>query len=162
VFLVHQSRQAINANLSDDNHAAAIAAIAPVRSTARHILFAPETRAAVASLARLNINGNAIDEHGKENRNEAYGLSSHWHDVDTPAFAVEFHLAIDYCKERIVFTLAYARAGVKLVADLTNQDVAGDDFLSAKFFDATMLSIRVATISARALSFFMSHCLAGG
>ena len=52
-------------------------------------------------------------------------------DVDPASFAVKHHLAIDQGKQCVVFALAHALAGVELVAQLANENVAGDDFFTA-------------------------------
>lgn len=80
-----------------------------------------------------------------------------WHHIDATTFAIEFHFAIDECEQRVVFALANAFAGVELVADLTDEDVASDDFFATILLHATTLSVRIATVTARALTFFMCH-----
>ena len=46
---------------------------------------------------------------------------------------------------------------MELGPHLANQDVAGDHFLATKFLDAPPLRVRIATVAAGALTFFMCH-----
>ena len=79
-------------------------------------------------------------------------------DVDATAFAIELDEAIDQCEEREVRALANVGAGMKLVAHLTDQDVASANLLATKLLDAAALTVRVPTVAAGTLSFFMCHC----
>ncbi len=56
--------EAIDAFAGDQDHAAAVAAVAAVGSAQRHILFPPEADATVTPLARLETNDHFIDKHG--------------------------------------------------------------------------------------------------
>ncbi len=85
-------------------------------------------------------------------------LLCNWRYVHSPTFAIERDLAIDQREEGVVFALADALAWMKFVANLANEDVASDNLFAAKFLHAAVLGIRVATVAARALSFFVGHC----
>ena len=63
MFAMDQGREAIDARLGDDDHAAAVAAVAAVRPAARHVLLAPKADATVAPLAGFDLDRNAVDEH---------------------------------------------------------------------------------------------------
>ena len=73
------------------------------------------------------------------------------------AIADEDALAVDQCEQRVIFALADAFAGMELGAQLTDDDVAGDNFFAAETFDAAALTVRIATVAAGALTFFMCH-----
>ena len=55
--------EAIDAFAGDEDHAAAVAAVAAVGSAQRHVLLPPEADATVAPLARLETNDHFIDKH---------------------------------------------------------------------------------------------------
>ena len=61
--MLGQSRQVIDAVFGDDDHAAAVAAVAAVRATLRYVFLAPEAPAAIAAAAPLDFDSDAIDEH---------------------------------------------------------------------------------------------------
>ena len=84
------------------------------------------------------------------------------HHIDATTFAIEFYFTIDQREQRVVFALADAFARMKLVAHLADEDVAGDDFFATVLFYAPILSVGIATVAARALTFFMCHFLVGG
>ena len=58
-----QRGQIVDAIFGDNDHAAALTAIATVGTAVRHILLAPKADAAVAAAAALDLNRDAIDEH---------------------------------------------------------------------------------------------------
>jgi len=78
-------------------------------------------------------------------------------DVDSPAAAVELHLPIDQGVERVVGALANPSTGVELCAHLADEDVARSNLLAAEPLHAAVLGIAVASVSARALAFFVCH-----
>src|SRR6476620_2714205 len=90
-------------------------------------------------------------------RQSANVLVRAWQDVHAAAFAVEFYFTVDECEQRVVFALADAFAGLELRAQLSHEDVAGDDLLAAISFDVASLAVGIATVAARALTFFMCH-----
>src|SRR5436190_5840333 len=61
--MMGQRGQIVHAIFGDDDHTAAVAAVAAVGSAVRNVFFAPKAHAAVAAAASLNFNGDAIDEH---------------------------------------------------------------------------------------------------
>jgi hypothetical protein len=77
--------------------------------------------------------------------------------ADTPAATVEQHDAIDQGVQSEVAPLSYTAAWMEFVADLANQDIASIYGLPAELFHTTTLGVRVATVAAGALSFFMCH-----
>ena len=64
--LVEQAREIIDMHVGPENHVAAAAAIAAIRPTLRHELFATKTYAATATVAGLGLNFDSIDKHGAE------------------------------------------------------------------------------------------------
>ena len=79
------------------------------------------------------------------------------HDVHSATFAVEDDLAVDQCEQRVILALADAFAGVELGTQLADDDVAGDYLLAAVAFDATSLTVGIATVAGRALTLLMCH-----
>ena len=79
----------------------------------------------------------------------AFGLLFRVHaDLETRAILVlELHDAVDERVNREISSEADVAARMPLRAALTDDDVAGDDFLSAELLDATVLRIAVATVS---------------
>ena len=59
--------ESVDVPVRDRVHAAAAAAVTPVRPTARHEFFAPEAHGAVATLAGMHLDARFVDEiHGDE------------------------------------------------------------------------------------------------
>ena len=81
----------------------------------------------------------------------------HGHAGLVPLPRLKFHFAVYQRKQGVIPALADVCAGMKHRADLTNEDVPCGNELAVEAFDAAHLWIRVATISAAALTFFMSH-----
>jgi hypothetical protein len=77
--------------------------------------------------------------------------------LDAAAAAVEFHVAVNQSEKRVIVSPAHAFAWMKNGAQLPNNDVAGLYMFSAESFNAAALAVRVATVSAGALAFFMCH-----
>src|SRR4051794_7281673 len=74
------------------------------------------------------------------------GLCRDGQHVDPTTFTVELDHAVNQRKESIILPLTDAAAGVKPIADLPDQDIAGDHLLAAKSLDATLLRLRIATV----------------
>jgi hypothetical protein len=64
VFAMHKLGKTINARFGNNDHAAAIPAIAAIGPTARDVLLAAKAHAAIPAAAGFNFNSDAIDEHG--------------------------------------------------------------------------------------------------
>ena len=62
-------------------------------------------------------------------------------------FVFKLDDAVDQGKQRIVFAAADVIAGFPLRAALTRDDVAAEHSLTAKFFQAETLRLRVATVT---------------
>lgn len=62
-------------------------------------------------------------------------------DIDAATFTVEPHVPFGEGVQRKVITLTDVRTGVVFVANLANKNVARNDFLAAKLFDAAALGI---------------------
>lgn len=78
-------------------------------------------------------------------------------DADAAAVLVVLHRAFNKREEREVGSLADTSAGVKTVADLANEDMAGADALAGETLHSAALPVRVAAVAARSLTFFMCH-----
>lgn len=60
---------------------------------------------------------------------------------------LELHNAVDESVDREVSSQADIAAGMPLGAALTDDDVAGNDFLATELLDAAVLRIRIASVS---------------
>ncbi len=60
--------------------------------------------------------------------------------VDAAAFTVELHFPIAESEEGVVFAAAYVDTRMNFGAALANDDVTGDDDLSAKFFHSETIA----------------------
>ncbi len=65
MFAVGKRGQTIDAGLGAENHAAAVAAVAAIGSAERDVLFAAEADATVSAVAGIDLDFDAIDEHGE-------------------------------------------------------------------------------------------------
>jgi hypothetical protein len=77
--------------------------------------------------------------------------------LNSPAAAVKMHVSVGQRIERKIAPLADALAGVKAVADLADKDVSGSYLLTAESLHSQTLRVRITSVSARALSFFVCH-----
>ena len=83
---------------------------------------------------------------------------SNWRDnVHSTAVAVEFDIAFNESPDRVVTTESDIAARLKFCSALPDDNVAGDDGFSAKFFHAQPFALAVATVFDTSLSFFMGH-----
>ena len=78
-------------------------------------------------------------------------------DIDAATVLVETHFAFDEGVNRVITTNTDVLAGVPLGAALAEDDVAGNNFLAAKFFHSAALALAIATVLDATLSFFMGH-----
>ena len=78
-------------------------------------------------------------------------------DIHPSSRPVEAHVSIDQGKNRVVATEADILARQKFRSALPDNDVAGDNQLAPKFFDAQPLADAIAPILYATLSFFVSH-----
>src|SRR5438046_234884 len=67
--------------------------------------------------------------------------------VPSPALVLELHHAIDQGVNGEVAAEADVAAGMPFGPALADDDVAGDDFLTAEFLDATVLRIAIASVA---------------
>ena len=67
------------------------------------------------------------------------------------------NVAVDQGVEGVVVALSDALARMELRADLADEDIARPNLLAAEPLYTAALGIRVASVSAGALSFFMCH-----
>ena len=85
-------------------------------------------------------------------------LSGGGDDMDAAVLAgVEVDGAVGDGEQRVIAPLADVAAGMKAIADLAHDDVAGDDRLAAELLDAAALTVRITTVARRTLTFFMCH-----
>src|SRR4051794_13216482 len=87
----------------------------------------------------------------------AFELVGARHHIHAAAFAIEQDLAVDEREQCVVLALTDAFAGMELRTQLANEDITGDDLLAAKTLHATPLAIRITTVAAGALTFFVCH-----
>ena len=76
-----------------------------------------------------------------QERGEAKGIQTLCgrHDVHAATLAIEHYLAVNQREQRIIFALSDIPTGVKFVAYLTHQNVAGPHALAAKSLDSSTL-----------------------
>jgi len=86
------------------------------------------------------------------------GLASQRLNVDTAAFAIEEHIAIDQCEQGVVIAHADVAARVPLGTDLSDQNVAWSHQFTTELLHSTSLCVRIATVPCRSLTFFVCHC----
>ena len=77
--------------------------------------------------------------------------------LNSTAAAVEMHVPVDQRVQRKIAPLADPFARMKAVADLADEDISGSHLLAAEPFHAETLRVRVTSVSAGALSFFVCH-----
>src|SRR5207248_83810 len=78
-------------------------------------------------------------------------------DIYPAASAIEAHVSIHQCKNRVIAAEPYIFPRQKFRSALTNNNVASNNHLAAKFFHTQPLADTVAPVLYTALSFFMSH-----
>src|SRR5207253_982689 len=79
------------------------------------------------------------------------------HPLTRLVLVLELHDPVDERVDRVVAAEADVLAGVEHRADLTDDDVPGDDLLAAELLDAAKLRIRVAPVLRGADSFLVCH-----
>jgi len=78
-------------------------------------------------------------------------------DVDATSLSVKHDFAFNQREQCVILALSNTFTGMKLVADLTDQDIARLDVLTTEFLHTTALCVRVATVSTRTLTFLVGH-----
>ena len=78
-------------------------------------------------------------------------------DIDAATILIEAHFALDERVDREVTADSHVFAGVPLGTALTENDVTGNNGLTAELLHATALALAIATVLDTALSFFMRH-----
>jgi hypothetical protein len=71
--------------------------------------------------------------------------------------AFKFHNARGKCKQSIVATDSDVDAGMKFCTPLTHEDIACENYLTAKAFHPEALGITFAAVPGTSTAFFMSH-----
>jgi hypothetical protein len=88
----------------------------------------------------------------------ASGLSLRGIDnLNAATAAVELNVSVDQGIEREIGALTNPLSGVEFVSYLANENVSGSHRFSAESLDAATLRVRVTSVSAGALSFFVCH-----
>jgi hypothetical protein len=62
-------------------------------------------------------------------------------DIDAASLFIEVNITVSESKESVIFSHANVSAGMPLGATLSDENVSGDDFFSAKFLHAKALTI---------------------
>jgi hypothetical protein len=88
---------------------------------------------------------------------EERSVRRRWHDVHTSPLAIERHNAVQQSVERVVGPLADAAARMKAITDLANENIACANLLPGEPLDAAALGLRIATVAAGTLPFFVCH-----
>lgn len=73
------------------------------------------------------------------------------------AFVTKFDETVDFRKKRVITTDSDVHAWVEAGTTLTNENRSAGDELSREALDAEHFRLRVAAVSRRTLSFFVSH-----
>jgi hypothetical protein len=140
-----------------ENDAAAAPAIAAAGTSLGAIGLAQEGDASLAAVAGPGIDFYFIDKQKKSVLGQ-FRLWLRFH-VDAAALFIEQNPSIRQGEERPIAPGADVLAGDKLGAALADQDAAGGDQLTAKFFDAEAFADAVASVAHTALTFLMCHNL---
>ena len=77
--------------------------------------------------------------------------------VNTATAAIKLHMAVDQGVEGEVGPLTNPLARVELIADLADQNVARSNLFATESLHAAALRIRITSVSAGTLTFFMCH-----
>jgi hypothetical protein len=78
-------------------------------------------------------------------------------DIHPSSRSVEAHIPIDQRENRVVAAEPYILARQEFRSALPDNDVASDDQLTSKFFNAQPLADAIAPVLYATLSFFVSH-----
>jgi len=82
-------------------------------------------------------------------------------DIDvfpSPSPVPKLHDSVDLGEQSVVLPTSHIQSGEELGSTLADQYRPTADGLPAKPFDTEMLRIRIPTVTARSLSFFVRHC----
>ena len=85
-----------------------------------------------------------------------------WQHVDAATTTIKLNPAIHEGEDGVIAAKADVPAGNELRSALADDDIAGDDDLSAEFLDAKTLALAVATVFDGSLSFLVGHKSGGG
>jgi hypothetical protein len=157
--LVSKRDQGVDPGFGADHHACAVTSIAAARPPERDMLFAAKGHAAITTFARNDFDFNTIDKHSgclQQVRGED-ALVRQRLDVDSTAFSIEVHVAIDQREDGVIGSHANIAARMPLGSALADQDIAWTYKLTAEFLDSKTLCVRVASVPCGALSFFVCH-----
>ena len=178
--VVRQQRRDLR--IGDEHDVAAVAAVAAIRTGERLELLALHGDAAIAALAGAQVQRHAIDERnhalsfremncasvrkGDEPKPAPFRqecvcvrLLRERHDVDDLAAALltELDRACLEGEQRVVAATADVGAGVEVGAALADDDLAGEDLLTAEALHAQSLSVGVTTVAGGACALFVCH-----
>lgn len=71
----------------------------------------------------------------------------------------KLHNTFCYCKNSVVFTHVNAPARVVIGATLAQNDIARNSIITAEYFNAEALAVRIAAVLYFTFTFFMCHDL---
>ena len=90
---------------------------------------------------------------------KSFSVREFGQNIDATAVLVEAHNAFPQSEQRVVPTDADVAAGDPARPDLTAKDRTDRCELAAVLLDPATLSVRITTVTAGTLTFFMCHCL---
>ena len=139
----------------------ATSAVAATRAATRNVFFAAECHTPITAPTSNGFDFDAVDEHystfksveAVSNATEylSSGCSSGnfgcWADVDATTFTVEVNISFDQRKQSVILAHSDVATWVPLRSNLTDQDIAREDFLSTELLYATSLCVGVTTVA---------------
>lgn len=88
----------------------------------------------------LPTRGSGFPAKTNNKKTKSVGSSQRWNDVHAASFLVEEHASIDQCKKCVITSATHPKTRMHLRAALTDDDVASNHRLAAKFFHAEALA----------------------
>ena len=176
--------QGIEVGVRHGKHMAATPTVTSIGPTEFLVLLVPERHAAIATVARGNVNVGFVDEfHGESSVQKrlrtlctpqktkprlsgawtakkacASGCSSHVDRVlGQRTLDGKRHMAVHQGEQGVVLAHADIRAGVELGAALTHDDGACADQFAAESLHTEHFGLGIAPVSRRAAAFFLCH-----
>jgi hypothetical protein len=144
--------EGVAALITLQDHVAATPTIAAIGAAIEHVLLAPKRRATITPAATGHVDADLVN---KAQLSAEFG-GHHTHPTPVPVL-VEADMAIGEREQRPVTTHTHTRARVKLGTQLADDDAACEDELPIRALHATVLGVRVATVSGASLALLMCH-----
>jgi hypothetical protein len=158
--LVRKSDKGIHTSSSANNDTTAASAVTTARATTGNVLFAAECHAPITAPTSNGFDFDAVDEHystfksveAVSNATLSSGRGGNgnfgcWSNVDATTFTVEVNIAFDQRKQSVILAHSDVATWVPLGSNLTDQDIAREDFFSTELLYATSLCVGVTTVS---------------